>query len=197
MAVHELYPGFIKFYYVVSSRTHQQILPIVPDDDYPPGTPSDEIFFTTRAAAVVMDAWLDDYAELFAASLNNSSGNATTIAEFWKIPELGGDPVFVQAYETAKAGTSSVATVVSSQATMSFRTSLGGIYKWVQLDQVISVNLRDDTPLSASTARLSMANFLKADASPVVGRDGGYLISPIRFVTKTNDRLRKKNLLDS
>jgi hypothetical protein len=58
-----------------------------------------------------------------------------------------------------------------------------------------SVNIEAFPPFSG--ADLALANYLTGGTSVVCARDGGFLVVPIRLLTKTNDQLRKKYQLDA
>jgi hypothetical protein len=198
MAQNSLSPGFVKLFYSVAGRPHKQILPVLPATVYEPGTLPSSVRFQLgdNIAQITFAAAMDAYDDILDDGLNTTDGNIT-LAEFWQQPLVTDDPQFVSVYEIGHAGASATATVPYSQRTTTFRTSLGGYYKNVVLDQVNPVNVEDAYPFAAGVA-LNLYNFLTDPTTNFIrGRDGGFIVSGINTVTKTNDALRKKYLLNA
>lgn len=195
MAVNSLYPAFVKMFYSVSNRQHVQTISInytynAADVGGDPTliqvvTPNGLIAFKTA-----LDAWIG----LLKPAFNTAAqfGNV----ELWAYPTINDDPRFITSFSANTAGTSGTATVPYSQSTWSFRSTNGGILKVVLLDTVFPVNVRDDAPITTVGAT-GVVSGITLPSYPFLARDGGRGFTPIRLLTKTNDVLRKRYMLDS
>lgn len=195
MAINSLSPAFIKLYYVAFGAEHVQVLPTKFSGAVVPGaTPSVELHNGTSLDGA--DA-VDAYSVVFAAWIRTT--DSILRADFWSQPTPQDDPIFVSSAPLGIPGLVS-ATVQnqSVQSSITFRSAFGGLYRNIVVDQtLIPVNVRDDAPFSNASVQ-NYVNFLMNPAqSFVYARDGGKLISPIRLLTKTNDILRKRRLVNT
>lgn len=199
MAQNSLYPGYVRIHYTVAGRPHKQIIPVEPEEPYDPGVSATDVQFWLRDGVTTVsfaDA-MDSYDDVLDDGLNSTDA-AIALAEYYQLATPTSDPEFVCIYEIGHAGANATATVPYSQKTTSFRTSAGGYYKHVVMDQTAAVNTEDAFPFSAGSTQLALWNYLNSvPGGWVRGRDGGKIISGINSVTKTNDALRKKYLLNS
>ena len=111
--------------------------------------------------------------------LYNSTDATFDYVELWKYEEGTFNAEYVSSYDIGTAGTSASATVACSESIFTFRTTEGGIWKLVLLDNVGTPNV------PAAYADLNAVNqaivdyFKHATTSPARGRDGG---SPFAFL---------------
>lgn len=197
MAQNSLSPGFVKLFYTVAGRPHIQIIPVAPNGVFAPGTDAGDVeFFNSAGVSVVTFAEaMDSYDDILDDFLSAADGSIA-LAEYWQQPLPTDDPEFVSVYEIGHAGAAAGATVAYSQKTTTFRTSTGGYYKHVVIDQTAAVNVEDAYPFGAGTPQLALWNYVNSLAGGWIrGRDGGRLISGINCITKTNDAVRRKYLL--
>jgi hypothetical protein len=81
------------------------------------------------------------------------------------------------------------------QITLSFRTRLGGQYRLVFMDGPVAVDLVLSTSVIASNGTLqNWYLYMFAPECVVVGRDGAFMATGIRLVTKQNDLARRKRM---
>lgn len=188
MTVNSLFPGFVRMLYTGNAHPHIQVLPvksITPNGaSWDLGTKSGGVL--DWASAVLA------YATVFVPFL--ASTDEVISASLWQIASVGADPIFLAEDDISLAGTNAGAAVPMGQAVMTFRTSLGGLYRWYCMEPAIA----DDTILFPPYTGpfLALFNYLTGVNSVVVGRDGGSPTSSIRLVSKENDALRKKYLLN-
>lgn len=190
MAIHSLYPGFIKMFYTGNGHQHVQVLPVVPSEVvsgtwYVRG--NDGTFYTFTDA---MDVYTDVFADLLAGS------DGIGYAELYTMTSETADPLFVASLSLAVSGHAATASVPNSQAVIPFRTSVGGLFRFYAMEGFKETNIVDRLPIS-DTEALGIIGFLTGDQGFVVGRDGGSLVAATSFITKVNDRLRKKNSLSA
>lgn len=195
MTVNSLYPAFVRFYYAVSGRQHVHQVPVgFSPGSVTPGADPTTVALISPGGAVTFDDFCATYVAWIAA-LYNTAATSFSRAELWEVASPGADPTFVSVEYLGTTGSSASAVNPYSQLTISFRTSAGGILKIVLLDQVQAANVRDDFPV-ANVAVGAIASYILSTASPIIGRDNGRPVAGIRFLTKTNDVIRKRNLLD-
>lgn len=195
MAVNSLYPGFVKIKYTSVLGEHFKIYPVHGWGEAIPGELPE--FTRPSAAPIAMNTAIDAWVALAKPFFGNSMN--LVYAEAWKIDEVGEDPHFIYSYEIGELGNSGTATVSMLQVVMSYRTSMGGLFKDYYMDAsgYFPVNTKDPYPYTAASREKDMSDYITSEAgSWIVGRDGSRAISPINLTTKTNDALRKDRVLD-
>lgn len=199
MAQNSLYPGFVRISYTVAGRPHKQIIPVLPEESYDVGTAPADIMFTgwLGDAFIPFSDAMDSYDDILDDGLNSTDASIT-LAEYFQLATPESAPEWVAVYEIGHAGANATATVPYSQKTTSFKSSAGGYFKHVVLDQTAALNVEDAYPFAAGSTQLALWNYLQSTAGHWVrARDGGRIVSGINSVTKTNDALRNKYLLNS
>lgn len=190
MAINSLYPGFVKLHYSILSREHTMTIPTKPFQAIGgqwflemKNTPGGGLWTT------LVDA--------FAAAIKpllHTTGTFTN-AELWTMSSPTADPVFEEVYNVNVAGTNATAAVAYGQVSMTYRTQGGGLYRFVLLEASQAPNVEIFPPYVSPY--LAINTYLIGNTSMVFGRNGGALIAPIRILSKTNDMLRRKYLLDA
>lgn len=196
MAQNSIYPGYVRIKYTVAGRPHHQILPVIPAAVYEPGYDDPFFLLGDGISEISFASAMDSYDDILDDGLNTGDGQIQ-LAEFFQLATPTSDPVFIYAIDIGHAGASISSTVAFSQRTTSFRTSMGGYYKNVVLDQTSPVNQEDPYPFGAGAAANLAAYLMNPATNWIRGRDGGRIISGINSITKTNDALRRKYLLNS
>lgn len=192
MATNSLYPGFTKMYYGTGGNLHTMILPMIPD-----GTPNigiDPSILTRAGTPNLWSTYMTSLINLIKPLYNTATD--FTLAEFYYMEEIDSDPQFVHGINPALSGTSATANTSMAQQVLTFRTYEGGIWKLFLMEAVITVNVVTSWPFAVGAVK-TLADHLISTGSAVVGRDGGYPLVPLRSITKTNDALRKRVLLNT
>lgn len=192
MTIHDIAPSFMRIRYVrATTVTHHMVLPVL---------------FADPPVVGVAPELLQKNAvpETFANSISNlmsvmrpffSSLVDFIFAEAWSKPDVGSDPTLIWTEQIGLTGTHASAAVVTSQYVLTNRTLAGNISRIFLMEPSLPANIVSTWPFGAGI-ELNLANYLKGTTSVVTGRDNAYIYQPIRSVTKLNDALRKKLLLD-
>lgn len=192
MAHNSLAPGFVKLYYSFNSITHVQTLPVKPQGSITVGSEPD--FEQNDGTPVAMSAAIDEYVTLF----EQYFGSTTNVlyAEFWSQPLSTDDPIWVYTHAIGTVGASGTASANASQLVITYRTSLGGLFKhyFMEITGAVALNTRDPYPFVASSTNDLMSTYLMAPEGWIYGRDGGELVVPLYATSKTNDALRKRRI---
>lgn len=193
MAENSLYPGFVDLFYQSNGHQHKARIPCSPyvglDGVYglETGTPGPGYFPWT--------AGVDAYVTVFRGVL---PATAQVIrAELWTLASPTSDPIFRSVHEVELAGTAGGSSVANAQAVWTFRSDVGGIVRIYAMEAALSVNNEYFPPLWGASNIKAVADYVLSAPSWVKARDGGKPLAGVRFLSKTNDTLRKKYLLDS
>jgi hypothetical protein len=190
MAIHSLYPGFVKIAYTSNGHPHTMVLPVKP-----------EVSGSTWALEKVLGGSYDPWTDAVDAFVLLQKGELKTTdsintAELWTLASESADPLFREVYAVSQAGTGSAANVPYGERVITFRTAAGGLLRHYLMEGSTPVNVRDNPPFAASAYNDVALMFISSDGF-VFGRDGGQPITPIRMTSKTNDALRKKYISSS
>lgn len=189
MAVHTLYPGFVKLTYTGAGRNHVATFPIRWS-----GTPvaTEEPSFLTKAnEPILMSDALDDLALIMKPLLANA--DSILYATAWNVPSQGADPLFIYQYDMGVAGTGGSSSTPASQAVASYRTATGNKLRVYVMEGALTPDQVYRPPATGTI--MTWANWFKGNTSWVVGRDLNPAISLVGVVTKINDKLRRAYLL--
>lgn len=189
MAVNSLYPGFWKLRYDSGVHTHTMIVPVKPelvgdvwyhyDKD---GNLTADLETAATAFVNIIKVFLPD-------------GGSFQDVELWTLSSPTAAPVFQELVDLSIAGTNVGAAMNNGQLLFTFRTVAGGLYRLYLMESAGTLDSVSNPPFSGATATAVAA--LVASSSYVAGRDGSFLSSCVRSITKVNDALRKKYLLDA
>lgn len=195
MAQNSLAPGYVVLHYSVlfgsNLHTHKQTLPVNPLTVYAAGANPE--FHTNGGDPIGFQAAIDAYAAELVGFF--STGTTLLLAEYWQKPTENDDPLFIKSVVPSPAVGTGGSAVSAGQVTISFRSELGGIFKFTLMESEVAATALDTYPFSAGDAA-DMAAYLTGDDGWVWARDGGVLISAIKLVGKTNDKLRRKYILN-
>nr|CRY96496.1 hypothetical protein [uncultured prokaryote] len=190
MPINSLYPGFVKLFYNSNGHQHTQTLPVKPFVGV------GGAWFLEAKNIVNNDVWQDmvtAYVDVFKTWLPNTG--SITRAELWTMASPTATPVFADALPLSVAGTVAITPVALGQTSVTYRSATGGLYRWIGLEGSDAANAEAYPPFGGIHGAL--ATYLTGATSFVVARDGGTLTAPIRLLSKTNDKLREKYLLDA
>lgn len=112
--------------------------------------------------------------------------------EMWQMDSEHGDPVFRFSDDLAVAGTSTTSQSIGTQCLWSYRTANGGTGRIQLMSTIAQPNQKGRGPLFVNGGFRAVAEYLVSDNSIVRGRDDGSPVVVTKFVTKTNDALRKR-----
>jgi len=195
MVVNSLFPYFSKIKYTANGHTHWMVVPLgLESGGIPPGSSSDNYtFIANNGSEPDFETSMIGFVTMLLPFFKTT--DSFILAELWGMATVDSDPVFYTAAILGLSGSSASANVPNSQAVMTLRTHLGGIIKITMMEGINAVNSRDDYPFAA-VSNQNLGGYLISGPNIIRGRDGGKIISPLRYITKTNDALRKKYLLD-
>lgn len=182
--------GYFKVTYLTEFAAHVQTIPVKLVGTLIPGQPFGEVELksgdTDGIAPVV-----DDYTDRLAAMLPPQATVAQT--EVWSKPTADANPLYLYTYEVAKIGTLNLPGVRASQFTVTFRSNLGGVGRFVLLDAGLPLNRKYPITFAGLPQPfIDFAGWLVSGPSFFRARDNGYPIALLNALTKTNDKLRKK-----
>lgn len=193
MAQNSLFPGFVKLFYAAGTKKHVMVVPVKPyfsagSTWWVEGksTPTNDSFWQTAT-----NSFLASLQGLFHVSVDFTS------AELWTIASVGADPVFQDSFEPTFTGSNAGGVQANGQAVLTFRTEGGGLYRLYLMEHSITINSVFVPPAyTGATAFATAAAAVTSATSMVKGRNGGHPLTSLRAVTKTNDTLRQKFVLD-
>lgn len=189
MPVNSLSPGYLEVKYTYSNLLHRMRIPVQPAAGWVIGTEPSVV--DNGGNNVILTTAMNNFLTPFRAMFANTTEVVSTDA--WFYPLDVNNPVWVYTLLHGVQGTNTGTNTPSSQMTVSFRTSLGGIAKLVMLEGVFTPNVRNSYPFGAG-ALTTLMNQMLGTGGIWRGRDGGKLVSPIWSTSKTNDAVRKVRL---
>lgn len=192
MAHNPLSPGFVKLRYTQNLLTHVQTIPVQPS-----GTPTVGVIpnlVPNSGGPIDLAQFMTDYMAVLRPLFATTT--AFESAEFWYQPTPESDPIWIYTHPINLAGTGGATTTSMGQLVMTFRTALGGLFRWYGMEMSTAFPVNTVTPSAAFTGTLlALSNYLKGGTSCFLARDNAKLMVAITATTKTNDALRKKRLL--
>lgn len=189
MALNSLWPGFVRLEYLAATTKHIAILPCAPVNL------AGVWNLTLKGGAnQTFTAAIDAYMVVLRPC---SPATMTFVsAQLWTLANPTADPVFVQEYGLNLAGTAAGGIVVDSQIVTTYRTGLGGLYRHYQMESSLAaLNTKYKGPNFMNAVQLALINYIIGANGWIIGRDSGTLIVAISQITKTNDALRRRRLL--
>jgi len=197
MAINYPGPYELRFFYSVDGDpggvlTHQFRFSVELDGDPAPGDGFNtiQIFLSGGSTIGLQTACLAVVNVI--EDLYNSTDATFDYVELWKYAAGSFDADYVSTYAIGTAGTSALDTVPCSESIFTFRSTNGGLFKLVLLDNVGTPNV------PASYADLNSINqdivdyFADDTLSPAVARDGGRPFAFMRLFPGQNEALFKQ-----
>ena len=113
------------------------------------------------------------------------------LAEFHAVDADTGEDSFLWAYNIGLTGTGSGANVATGQTIVTFKTSIGSLYRLYMMEGLNAPNQHVLPPFGDAILD-DLAAFVVGDTSPIYGRKNAYPFVPVSYITKSNDKLRKQ-----
>lgn len=189
MAINSLAPSFVKIRYTVATIEHVMTLPVEIDGAITVGespqlkrraASSSDFVGNLTAFTEVLDSCFDD---------NCAFGTG----EIWSQPTPADDPLWVYTYGLANTGESTTDYLRAEQVVMTFRSTLGGLFKLYLMETYFPPN--QASGYSGMAAELkTLADYIMGESSWIKARDNGWPIACLGMKSKTNDVLRRKLL---
>lgn len=182
-----LAPGYVRLTYDGVLFPHHMTIPVNFSGTPTPGTKPD---------LILKDASTDDVETAINALVAKIvpfyfTATHFGLAEAHTVDDTTGDDQFIWAWNVGDLGESGVANVATAQAVLSLKSSLGTAVKLYLMEGVAAPNSRILPPFSAGPIK-DLSDFLVGNTSPVYGRGNAYPFTPVSWITKTNDKLRKQ-----
>lgn len=186
MAKHSLYPGFVKIHYTSNAHPHVQVLPIG-DDPTPSG---DSFTIPTRGSgAVDWQTAVTDFVTLEAALMDDASNFSS--AEIYNFEAFPGPADFLQGFSLNIDGTAAGAAVAYAQMVMPFKGTASSAVRPSLMESVEPTDTRYSYA-DAGVPERAILDYILGDDDWIVTRGGSFPTVSLGFVTKINDKLRKR-----
>lgn len=186
MALHTLFPAYLRLTYSGSEQPHHAILPVEDDGAWVGGTEPDvlDVIGGSHSLSDAIDDYLAVIKPLFAAATVFS----TVEAFLFDNPDAGSVFIFGKNL-VGQAGTGGGTRTPRQQAVLTMRTALGGSMRAALMETNFSVDQR--VVAADLTGDLAdWRDYFLSDTCVVHGRDLARAIFAVNFITKENDTLR-------
>lgn len=192
MAINFPGPYELRFFYEVDGLAHQHRHSLDVPVDPAPGTPFLNIESISRLGnPVQLDTWVDSvWTEL--APIYNTTSSSFGIVELWKYTAGTFDAQFISAYNSAVTPSSPTQHIPAQQATFTFRTIEGGIFKVQLMESVLAGNGVNTYPIGGANYDDIFELFTNGGLSPALGRDTSYPFAALRVSLGPNEAVWRK-----
>lgn len=196
MTIYDISPAFIVLSYRSNGHPHKQVIPVSFFHDTVPTPGSDPVDcqLHCQAGVVTFEDFISGLILVYAPVFKTTA--AFLFAELYSKPTPDDDPLFISIRELGVAGTSSSAESPYCRATYSLRSVSGGKASCVLMEGIFLTNVDDPAPIAAGD-RADISDFIKDVNSAWKARDGGYIVACSRFLTKVDNVLRKRYVLNA
>lgn len=190
MATNCLAPAYLRIFYSANSHDHVLTIPVINS-----GTGADfeveRYDNSTVDQQTAVEELLDLVVPFFATTATFTGWEAYTQLNCESTPVFK-NPGTLSSVDGTNVG----AAAAWYQATLTFKTALGGRGRFQMMEGVFGVN--QHLPIVGLGGIVeALADWLISDSSFVWARDNSRLVLPVNYTTKMNDTLRKKFLLDA
>lgn len=192
MAVNTLAPGFVKLHYIGPQNIQHTMTFGVLNDNFALAIPTIK---TKDGSSVPINTAVAALVTILKALV----AATVTFQDFdlWSKPTPTDDPVWLYNGSLAVVGTNGTASVANSQLVASYRSGAGGNGKIYLLEQSYPVNNLYKPAAYGDASKLALANYLIGSSCMVYARDNGFPVTVPRMMTKTNDVMRKRFVLNA
>jgi hypothetical protein len=160
------------------------------DSDPGPGSTFASYLANKRGGGNVgMVTWLASLIGAIESFFHTSTDFVT--AEIWKYTPGTFNADFQSIETVADNGTSSLATQADTQTIISFRTTAGGVAKADFRNTIFAAGPSQSFPTAIGGVNTTAALFYDNN-SIVIGRDGAFVFSPVKFLPGANERAFKR-----
>jgi hypothetical protein len=188
MTVNSLSPYYVEINYHSAYAPHVMTMPLI---GWSPGTdPTGDLELADGGSDVAGDVMLE-YISLIAPFFP-----ATVEWDYWTIfsmPTPTDTPIPVAAAASAVVGSNATpGNTKAVQATWTFKTNLGGIFKIVMLDMGNNNSFERVNFVNLGVAGTALVDYIVGDTSPFQGRDNGRPTFFMQIAYDLNDKLREQ-----
>lgn len=186
MARHSLFPNSILIKYTSNGHAHRQMLPIsaitpVGDSWTVPQRDGGDIDWT---AAV--DLWAAVIADFF------FTGDSIDSAELYDYEASESPGIFLASYDISLAATGANAIVPWSQVVFPFKASGGFSMRTTLMECALTLDEKNSFGGTTIPWFCGLMEFIMSDDDFIITRGGTFPSSTLGYVTKENDKLRKR-----
>lgn len=142
-------------------------------------------------APIVLQTWVTTYFT-YMDDMFHTSATFPTV-ELWRYTPGTYEAIFWSSYALAGVGAGASAANVDGQNIITFRAAAGGSARLVYMEGIAVPGISQTFP-TANAAVNALATYVTSAASAIMARDNSYLISPIRYLPGSNERLTKDRL---
>jgi hypothetical protein len=193
MAINYPGPYEVEIEYLTSGMKHKLRLSCVVQGEPAVGTLSSAINIVKRGGALAsMDTVVSQFWAFVRPFLNTATSvNSVTL---WKYTPNSFERTFITTMGTQLAnGSSATAFVLAHQATFTFRSGNGGIFKLQLMESVISQIIRSSLVANATgDAYQKLAAYCISTDSFLIARDDAYVVAPMYLIGGQNEALFRK-----
>lgn len=191
MPVFDIGPGWLEVDYTANAHQHKMRLPCVYVGTPTPGSMPSVVLkdLTSLAADTALTAFLTVVKPFFKTT--DAFNNCTA----WYKSTPTSAPVSLHQFNVGIAGTSANTPILAGQFVMTFRSLLGHHWRLYLMETGNAINVIVKFPYTGFSGTLAIHNYVIGGTSFIVARDGSYLSTSLRTVTKLNDALRKRFIL--
>lgn len=191
MTVHDLGPFFVEIFSHSADAPHVQTLPL---EGWTPGTGAGDLSTVGGSSVPALTA-IQDYCDLLAPFF--PSTNLWDYFFIYSKPTPTSDAVPVAGGTLTTIGSNGTpGWSRATQATFTFKTSGGNLFKVVLLDCATGNNFAPINFATLTGDALTFVNYMLSADSVFVGRDGNDAQFFLKIAYKLNDELRKQYHLD-
>lgn len=182
-----LAPGYARATYDGQLFPHHMTIPVNYDGVPTPG--SEPNILTKGGASVAGGTAMSDLFDLLL--FNWPASIHFGLCEFHTVDDVTGADQFIWSFNLNKVGTAGGTAIPTSQVVLNWKTSVGSIYKMYLMEGVEPPNHKKLPPYT-DLGYLTLSDYIVSDDSPVYGRQNAYPFTPISWLSKINDKLRKQ-----
>jgi len=182
-----LAPGYVRVTYDGVLFPHHMTIPVNFSGTPTPGVMPD---------LILKDASTDDVESAIGALIAvilpfYTSAIHFGLAEAHTVDATTGEDQFIWSWNLNAVGSTTGSQVATEQLVFVFKTSVGSLYKLYLMESVIPANEKQLPPF-VDAAFSTLSDFVVGDTSPCYGRQNAYPFTPISWLSKYNDKLRKQ-----
>jgi hypothetical protein len=191
MAANSIHPNFVRIFYQDALKVHKMTIPVLATTGVVGGNYG---LMPENGVPVPWGGQIDAFITLLRPIVNTAT--SYLYAELWEVDLPTGEETFLEIHDISLAGTASGTALSLNQILWSMRTNGGGTARLVVMGFAGAANSAFRPPNFGNAAYKAIADFAESPQSWFYGRDGTYISNVSRVLTKTNDSLRKRSILD-
>lgn len=193
MTVWGIGPDWVRVHYTSNGHSHVMNIPYLASGTVTPGTMPDCV--KNNASVVGIDTAMETFLTKTKVFHADADSYDRCVALHQDDPFA--DVVQIIEWNPTAQPNSVSADVDYEQYVMTFRSVLGHHFRLYLMETTTALNLVVPYPYTGYADAIALHDFMVGADGFVRARDGGILLSSTRFVTKMNDALRKKFVLNA